>query len=490
MLRPYQLSLYTAAMSALNTNRRVLAQCQTGGGKTIIATVTTQDVESLEQRIWFVCHRAELVHQTSITFAKAGVAHSFIAAGRYFDPKARVHICSIDTLKARLAKIAAVPDLIIWDECHHVGAAGWTAVMNAFPNAYHLGLSATPVRLDGQGLDKHFDAMVVGPSTAWLIEQGFLSPFKIFSPSAPDMRGVGSRAGDYATGEAEKAMTPKLTGDAIAHWKQHANGLRTVVFAVSVKHSQAVAQAYNDAGIPAAHLDGNTPKDERAETIRKFADGEILVLSNVSLFGEGFDLSAIAGRDVTIDCVVLLRPTQSLSLYLQQVGRALRPFVNKTAIILDHAGNFLRHGFPDNVREWSLQGKPKNAKDDEAGPPPPVTCSGCWQQICRPAPACCPSCGTPLVVPKELPRVSKGQLAEMKREAVEAEKAAKELAKVAARAGKAKALIEKQDKRLAERREEWKCTAVSELIALAVAREYQYPAAWAKQWCKARNKHF
>lgn len=466
-------------MRALDRHRRVLVQCPTGGGKTVIATAVAQELGDLDLRVWFICHRAELVHQTSMTFTKAGIEHSFIASGRNFNAESRVHICSIDTLKSWMArgKTSVRPDIVIWDECHHVGAAGWTKVMKELGDAYHVGLSATPVRLDGTGLDSHFDEIVLGPSVSWLIEQGFLSQYRVFAPSAPNMKGVKSRGGDWATGDAEQRMTPKLTGDAIEHWLRHAAGLRTVVFAVSVAHSKSVVEAFNAAGIPSAHLDGDTPKEERAETIRKFADGELLVLSNVSLFGEGFDLAAIAGRDVTIDCVVLLRPTQSLSLFLQMVGRCLRPFLDKVGIIIDHAGNTLLHGFPDDEREWPLAGRAKRASDGETGPPPPATCSGCFMQVRRPCPEACPYCGAPLVLPRELPKSTKGQLAELKRAEVEARKRAREEAKTKRDAEKLAA----KEKSEREQREVRACRTLEDLEKLGQARGY-HPG-WAdKRW--------
>lgn len=159
-LRPYQTDLLTRAMSALGSHRRVLVQCPTGFGKTVIAAATAETVGEVHQRVWFICHRAELVHQTSQTFAKAGVPHSFIAAGRPFDAEPLVHICSIDTLKARLAKVSIKPDLIIWDDCHHLGAAGWTAVMERYLTRT---TSACPLRLAGSTA-----VAWTGTSTSWL----------------------------------------------------------------------------------------------------------------------------------------------------------------------------------------------------------------------------------------------------------------------------------------------------------------------------------
>lgn len=477
-LRDYQKSLVDDTRTRLRKTKKVLMQAPTGAGKTAMASYMSLRSYQRGKRLFFIVHRAELVEQTSRTFTRFGLMHSFVAAGREFDPSDLVFICSIDTLKTRVKKLAAqgvTPDFLIWDECHHLGAAGWTAVMQSYPDAFHVGLSATPCRLDGSGLDSHFGDMSLGPSVEWLIEHGHLSPYRCFAPSKPDLKGVRTQAGDYKTAELEEVMSkPRLVGDAVEHWKRHAAGLRTVVFAVSVKHSQHIVQVFQAAGVPAAHLDGNTPAAERADIIQRFADGELQVLSNVSLFGEGFDLSAVAGRDVTIDCVMLLRPTQSLSLFLQQVGRALRPAPGKVAIILDHAGNTQRHGLPDDQREWSLKGRDKKAKRESDGPPPPVTCEGCYTQIRRPAPPKCPHCGTPLVTPIELPKHTKAELVEIKR----AEREAAKAAKAAEKAAREAAAEEARRQRKAEERA---CTTLDELVELGKRRGYDYPKGWAEK---------
>lgn len=484
-LRDYQADLVAATRAALrnaDNKKRVLLQAPTGAGKTAIATAITELSSQRLRRVWFICHRAELVEQTSLTYTKFGVPHTFIAAGRAYDPQQLVAICSIDTLKNRVDKLSPeeLPDLVLWDECHHIGAAGWSAVMAKLDRAYHVGLSATPQRLDGAGLDEHFGELIPGPTVEWLIAEGHLSRYRAFAPSKPDLKGVHTLAGDFKSSELEAVMDrPRLTGDAVQHWLEHAKGLKTVVFAVTVKHSQAIAQAFRDAGISAAHLDGSTPRAERADIIQRYARGEIDVLTNVSLFGEGFDLSAIAGVDVTIDCVMLLRPTQSLALHLQQIGRALRPAPGKVAIILDHAGNTERLGLPDDPRTWTLKGREKGKPRENDGPPPPVTCLGCFSQIRRPCPTACPYCGEALVVPKELPKMSREQLQEIKRAEREAALKAKEAAKAAKAAEKERLAKEAEEERKRKKREEWACKTRAELVELGKKRGYPYPSHWA-----------
>jgi superfamily II DNA or RNA helicase len=178
----------------------------------------------------------------------------------------------------------------------------------------------------------------------------------------PDMKGIHSVAGDFVRSEIEQVMSGKaVIGDCVSHYKSKAMGKKALLFGVSVRHSEVLAEQFNQAGIPAMHIDANTPDAWRRKYISDFADGRIMVLCNVDLFGEGFDLSSIAGRDVPIEAVIQMRPTQSLSLHLQQIGRALRP-KPYPAIILDHAGNIVRHGLPDSKYEWSLEPRAKKRR--------------------------------------------------------------------------------------------------------------------------------
>ena len=456
LLRDYQLEMIDGGRAALRRARRVLLQAPTGAGKTALASFMAGETAAKGRQIFFVCHRAELVEGTSRTFAKFGIQHSFIAAGLPMDLRARVLICSIDTLKTRLHLVPR-PYLVIWDECHHLGAAGWARVMEHYASAYHIGLSATPCRLDGAGLDAYFDTMVEGPSVAWLIEEGHLAPYRIFAPPPPGELLQVKLRGDDATGKQAGILDkPKLIGDVVTNWQKNAAGLRSVIFGATIAHSMHMAEQFNAAGIPAAHLDGNTPKGQRAGIIRDYAEGRLLVLTNRDLFGEGFDLAALAGRDVTVDCVAQVRRTNSLALHLQQQGRALRPAPGKVAIILDHAGNTQMHGFPDDEREWTLEGREKNTKNKDNGPPPPVTCDNCFMQIRRPLPDCCPSCGKRLLAKVREIEVADGEL----RELTASDKAAM---------------------RAQRKRELAEAKSLQELVALGVKHGYKSPMAWAQR---------
>jgi DNA repair protein RadD len=389
-LRPYQSDLIAKARGELRTNDSVLIQAPTGSGKTALAAFMLGSASSKKKRCWFNCHRSELVDQTAETFEKVGIPYGIIAAGYPLNPYMPVQICSVDTLKGRLGRYA-LPDLIVWDEAHHTAAAGWKRIKDANPQAKHVGLSATPERLDGKGLDELFDAMVVGPKVSWLIEQGYLSKYRAFAPPGPDMTGVRRNMGDFAKGESEGLMNkPTITGDAIAHYQRLARGKSAVAFCVSVKHSQTVAAEFRAAGVVAVHLDGTMSKHDRKQAVQAFRRGEIKVLTNVDLFGEGFDLPQL-------EASILLRPTQSLSLHLQQIGRCLRPDDGKPhAFILDHAGNLARHGLPDDDRDWSLEGRKKRKASEGESGPPMRQCPKCYAAH-RPSPRC-PECGHVYVV--------------------------------------------------------------------------------------------
>jgi DNA repair protein RadD len=412
-LRPYQFAMIDEARAAYRQgNRAVLFQLPTGGGKTVTASTVVHGAAQRGNGTWWLTHRRELAEQASQTFHGLGIPHGTVQAGHVSDPRALVQVASIQTIVRRLSALPA-PELIVFDEAHHIGAASWEAVFNSFPKARILGLTATPWRLDGQGLSKWFSHMVAGPSVAELIEGGSLSPYRLFAPAIPDLEGVKTAAGDYQRGALAKAMNkPAIVGDAISHYRKLCPGKRAVAFAAGVENSRAIAEQFRSAGIPAEHVDGSMSDHERDGAVARFRRGETLVLSNADLFGEGFDVPAI-------EAAILLRPTKSLSLYLQQAGRALRPAEGKAeAIILDHAGNSLSHGLPDDEREWSLADREKRRRA-EALDVPVRQCTECFF-VYRPAPVC-PSCGhRPPIRAREV-EVIDGSLEEVSR----AEQAAK-----------------------------------------------------------------
>jgi DNA repair protein RadD len=266
-------------------------------------------------------------------------------------------------------------------------------------------VTATPIRLSGEGLGDLFETMVQGPTVRELIELGALSPYRLFAPAGVDLSGVHTRMGDFVRGEIEAAMDkPSITGDAVSHYQKLAPGKRAVAFCVSVEHAVHVAEQFRAAGISAQAIDGGMDRTLRASVLSEFSAGRIQVLSSCDLISEGFDVPAI-------EAAILLRPTQSLGLYLQQVGRALRTHPGKTeAIILDHAGNVKRHGLPDEERVWSLDGsqRKKGAQRSEV---PVKTCGACFATVASMATHC--SCGFEFpVVKREVEQVD-GELQEV-----------------------------------------------------------------------------
>lgn len=454
-LRPYQSDIIDRVRDAMREHRSVLAVAPTGSGKTVLSAFMLGTARQRGKRSWFIAHRDFLLEQTAQTFDQVGIPYGFIAAGRYQDPCEAVQICSIGTLQRRLARYHP-PDLIVWDEVHHIAAKSYRTVYEWAAKSRHVGLTATPCRLDGRGLGDFFGAIVEGPTTGTLIEQGHLSRYKAFAPSRPNMDGIHTRAGDYARDELDHLMDDgQIIGDMVGHYRKYADGRRAIFFAVSIAHSQHIAASFNASGIPALHVDGTDDTATRIEAAKAFGRGDVRVLCNCELFGEGFDIASQARMDVTVEAVGLARPTQSLGLHLQQIGRALRP-KDRPAVILDFAGNLLRHGLPDDEREWSLAGV---AKKKKAGDSLAVTQCGHCFGVYRSTLAACPYCGTVRVV-------QGGR---------EVEEVAGELAEVVARP------------RVVDL-DRVKAKGYDALVALAQKRGYRNPARWAMYVHEAREK--
>ncbi len=357
-LRAYQLDLVKETADALRKHRSVLLQAPTASGKTQMACAIAREART--KVIWFVCHRREILEQTSDALKQGELSgHAIMSRGYKEDPACRIQVCSIDALRYRIKRYPP-PDLIILDECHHVAAPSWAKLIERFPDAKLLGLTATPLRLDGIGLEDWFEHLIVGPTTRTLIGRGFLSKFRMFAPSIPDLRGVRIRGKDYDPASLESAMDkPSVVGDAVEHYKRLTPNARALAFTVSVKASKALVAQFKAAGIPAVHVDWKTPRGRRSQAVADLASGVIRVLSNVNVFTEGFDVPAI-------DAVILLRPTKSFGLYRQMIGRCLRVAKDKVdTVILDHAGNIFEHDFPDNDEAWSLSGRKSGVATDQ-----------------------------------------------------------------------------------------------------------------------------
>jgi len=435
-------------------HRSILICSPTGSGKTALTAHMLKAAASKSLSSWFLVHRRELLYQSSRAFDSIDLDHGIVCSGIPFAPNKTVQICSVQSLARRASKLTP-PKLIIYDECHHIGAASWERIFKSNPQAYHIGLTASPVRADGKGLSDYFSQMINGPSVSDLIKQGFLSDYKAYAPSTVDTSGLHTSMGDYIRSELTDLMNkPKITGNAIDEYINRAVGKRNIVFCASIEHSTKVAEEFNNLGIKARHVDGKTPHTEREESLRLFQSGEIKVLCNVDLFGEGLDVPAV-------ECVTLLRPTQSLGLHIQQIGRAMRPFPGKThAVIIDHVGNIQRHGLPDEDREWDLNGVAtrKESKDSISV----KTCLVCFAAQ-RPGPAACIYCGGEFKVTPRTVKEIEGELKEIDKQAI-----------ITARKSK--------------RQEQGRAQTFDELVAIGRARGYKNAYAWAKYTFNGRQR--
>ena len=418
-LRPYQAQAVSGLRDALRTADSALLVMPTGAGKTVVFTEIARLATEKNKTVFVLVHRRELINQASDKLAKAGVKHGIIAAG--FDRSTHsVQVCSVQTLVRRLKTVTTAPDLVIIDEAHHAVAGSWEKVIQHFQDARLVGVTATPSRLDGRGLGSHFSTLVQGPYVGQLVDSGFLSPHKVFAPPLKvDLTTVKTRAGDYANDQLSEAMDrPTITGDAVDHYCRLADGLPAIAFCCSIAHATSVCSAFTAVGYRAKLVTGSMPMDERDDAISGLADGRTQVLCSVDVVSEGTDVPAVSAA-------ILLRPTQSEALYLQQVGRILRPQPGKIAIVLDHVGSTIKHGFVDDRRIWSLDTKPKRQRKDEAAPSV-RQCPKCFAAF-KPQPVC-PCCGYEFPVkPKRQLTQREGELKEMRRQdAIERRKKRKE----------------------------------------------------------------
>lgn len=455
-LRPYQDKAVAGVRMALKDGFRApLLVSPTGSGKTVIFSYICKSAVDKGNRAYVLTHRVELLRQTSAALRQFGVRHGLVNPNYRPNPLASVQVCTVQTLVNRLGRYAA-PDLIIIDECHHATAGQYKVIISAYPKAVILGVTATPVRGDGKGLGVEsggvFDTIVYGPSVRELVDLGYLVRPRVFGPANKvDLSQVHTRMGEYRSDELYDVMRkPSVTGDAIVEWERRAVGLPTVVFCVRVEHAMEVAQAFRDRGYRAEHVEGAMNDSDRQRILGGLADGSVDVVTSVDLISEGTDIPAIG-------CAILLRPTQSESLYLQQIGRAMRPYKGRTeAIVLDHAGNTLAHGSPMVNRDWSLDGVEKRNGKSRKNEDKAQQCKACFT-IFDPQPVC-PVCG------HEQPR-KKHELRKVEGELVELTDEVKGVRR--AQQAQAKSLQELQQ----------------------IARERNYRPGWAYKVWQSRNKN-
>ena len=505
-LRDYQSQLVDNIRQQLRQGLMcVLVRLACGGGKTVIFCYITAGAASKGKSVLLVAHRRELINQISLSLARFGVMHRIVAPsdvaraikiahfkayGRSFvDPTSRTIVGSVQTLVGRLDTIKDV-DIIVQDEGHHcIEGTMWGKVREAYPSAIVMKFTATPIRLEGRGLGEgeggYAQTLIEGPPESWLIENGFLSQYRLFtSKIMPDLKNLKHKKnGEYSDKSLDEELRkPKIIEGAVQQWIEKAENRLTVAYCVSRKASDALAAEFRAHGIPAEHFDSETEASERVRIVNDFADGKIRVLCNVGLLTEGFDLASIVQRDVQIDCVLDVAPTESLSLYLQKVMRCMRPRPGKLAIILDAAGNCGRvidgvfvpkHGFPCDDREWTLQGVKRltRAANDNTRPVIAKACPACMTQIDTPV---CGNCGYVSPVKSREVETINGDL-------VELSEFQRQQAKAIAEEAKRLAQIERK-------REQAGAQTVEELTELGRKRGYAYPRQWAERLFASRQK--
>ena len=432
-LRDYQEDLKNKARNAFKYNKRIILLAPCGSGKTITSTSIIKDSVSKGKKVWFIVHRKELLDQAVDTLKRCDV------------PMDNVSVYMIQSLANRLRNIKEEPDLIILDECQHSTSKTYIRVIETFPKAFILGLTATPCRLTGQPLGDIFDNMVSSVTTEELIKKGYLASYDYYAPKInADFTRVKIKAGDFIGAEIEKELSKStIYGDIIKNYKKYADNKKTIIYCATIEYSKKIEKLFSENGYAIKHFDGKTPKDERDKIIKDFRDDKIKILTNVDLIGEGFDVPAC-------ECCILLRPTQSLSLYIQQATRCLRPQGDKKAIIIDFVGNVFTHGMPTENREWSLTQKIKNKNPNREPDILVRQCEKCFR-VYRGVNPICPYCGYNN-------GKTQRQLEEEKR--AELEK------------------IEKIEKK--KRKDELKNKSYEELVKIGYQRGYKNPEYWAR----------
>lgn len=443
----------------------------TGGGKTVVFTYMATRAAEKGKRVLLLGHRRELIGQMSAALGRWNCPHGVISPDAKVS-NAPVQVGMVQTIANRinLDKQGRYKfDLVIIDEAHHATKnSTWGRVLQHNAGAKLLGVSATPCRLDGKGLGTHadgfFDRMVIGPTMPELIAMGNLVRPVVYAPAQSiDLTGVKKSRGDFALGALAGAVDrAPIIGNAIKEYQQYADRRSAIAFTVTVEHAGHVVEQFKAAGYQAAVLTGSTPDKERARMIRDLGNGQLHVLASCNVVSEGTDIPAVFAA-------ILLRPTESYALAMQQIGRALRPSSGKDrAIILDHADNVRRHGLPTDEVEWSLDGlKRKKRKKTTA---PTKICTGCRCHLALSA-RVCPECGTEV----------KGGAARGQLNSVAGE------------------LVEMSPEMIAERRKQRgqelkNARTKRDLVQLGRDRNYKNPEFWAdkiledrKQWAKGRG---
>jgi len=352
-LRRYQKNSIEEIDQAWETHRSVMLQMPTGTGKTVIFNAIAHQKRQEGNHVLIIAHRKELVEQIAHRLESSfREPVGIIMSGYPSYPERLIQVATIQTLRSREYPYKH-SSVIIIDEAHHAPAETYRRLWEEYPNAKFLGVTATPIRLSGEGFTDLFDFLITSDSISNFIKQGYLSQIKYLgNPQiVPDLTKIATdKGGDFDSNQLSREMRQEIImANLTDSYFNHANGKKIIVFAVDVEHSLSIVKRYRNLGIKAEHIDANTPKREREEILERFRKGEIKILSNVNIVSEGFDVPDCDG-------VQLARPTKSLGFYLQQIGRCMRPAKGKDyAIVLDNVGLYEIFGSPKAQRNWSLE---------------------------------------------------------------------------------------------------------------------------------------
>jgi superfamily II DNA or RNA helicase len=420
VLRPYQEEIESDTREAIKQGYRApLIQCPTGGGKTVTASKIFKGASDKGNRGLFLLPRRELVYQSEQKLQRYGVCPGIIMAGEPMHYERQIQLASFDTLHARAMKTQKIElptaQIVGVDEAHLSVADTRKAIIGKYlgDKSIVFGLTATPARADGKALGDIYDVLVKSWSVRRMMDEGYLVECQYACPTKPDLAKVRTRGGDYVESDLDEAMDqPKLIGDIIDNWCRLASDRRTVVFCVTRKHARHVLEAYLKIGIRAEYVDGETPKRERAEIFRRVETGATQVLVNVFVATFGLDIPPL-------NCIVIARPTKSLVLFLQMIGRVLRPVfmdgepdgkemrlaaiassIKKDALVIDHSGCVSEHGFVDDDVPWELNfegttSQKKVAQQKEKKAPKEIICDACKTPF--KGTRFCPKCGHQMV---------------------------------------------------------------------------------------------
>jgi DNA repair protein RadD len=447
-LRPYQLQAVQQIRQAYQQRHRsVLFVLPTGGGKTVVFSHIAEQAAAKGSRIGVLVHRQELLRQASASLASLDVPHGLISPRHGMDLSKYVQVASVQTLARRLHKLPpGLFQLLVVDEAHHSNAGTWAKVLAHFSSARVLGVTATPVRGDGRGLGEWYSELILGPSPAELTDAGFLAPAKVYAPPIGfSTQGLRRRMGDFDLSQAAGELGgTKIMGDAVSHYQRLLAGKTAIAFCCSIAHAEGVAAAFNQRGVAAASIDGTMDSQTREQLLADLGAGRLKVLTSCALIGEGVDVPSVAG-------CLLLRPTQSLSLHLQMIGRCLRPQPGKTATVLDHVGNIERLGHHLDPQDWTLDGVKK--RDREASPSVKVCpqCFSCMASVKQQ----CVDCGYEF-------KPEKRELVQVDGELVE---------------------VNRQDRK----REQAQASTIEDLIQVGKRRGMKNPTGWARHVMAARQ---